>query len=260
MKTTKVKKISKTSKVAAPKAAPAKVMAEKAKAAPSCGCGCESGYCDGHFGKIFFGLLLLLLGLFYLARNLGILPQIDVNFKALWPLLIIAAGFFMVNRKSRASIIIGIFAALVFMLVVAFFVNFQQTKNEFAVDTSMPALRHVVRPKVNSLVPFSSEDVKLNIIAADQVIASPLLVEGSARGAWFFEGSFPVKILDANGQELGSGIAQSQSDWMTENFVPFKASINFTRPTSSAGSLVLEKDNPSGLPENAKQVVVPIKF
>lgn len=92
------------------------------------------------------------------------------------------------------------------------------------------------------------------------VIFSPLTVAGKARGAWYFEASFPVRLLDANGNELAVIPAQAQGDWMTENFVPFKAELDFLPPITETGILVLEKDNPSGLPENADELRIPIKF
>lgn len=89
---------------------------------------------------------------------------------------------------------------------------------------------------------------------------SPLTVTGEARGTWYFEASFPVRIIDEAGTVLGTGIAEAQSDWMTENFVPFKATVNFSVPTTTRGTLILEKDNPSGLPEHANELRIPIRF
>lgn len=91
-------------------------------------------------------------------------------------------------------------------------------------------------------------------------ISSPLTITGKARGTWYFEASFPVKLLDANGNELAVTPAQAQGDWMTENYVPFKAELNFDAPLTATGTLVLEKDNPSGLPENADELRIPVKF
>lgn len=91
-------------------------------------------------------------------------------------------------------------------------------------------------------------------------IASPLIVSGKARGNWFFEASFPVKLVDENGNELANGIATAQSDWMTENFVEFLATLEFSPPQTTTGILILKKDNPSGLPENDKSLIVPVKF
>ncbi|MFA4936917.1 MAG: Gmad2 immunoglobulin-like domain-containing protein [Patescibacteria group bacterium] len=93
-----------------------------------------------------------------------------------------------------------------------------------------------------------------------QLVASPLQVTGEARGTWFFEASFPIRLLDDQGNILAQGIAQAQSDWMTENFVPFVASLTFTKPSSDAGVLVLQKDNPSGLPEYDAQINIPVLF
>jgi len=94
----------------------------------------------------------------------------------------------------------------------------------------------------------------------NEIIKSPLEIRGEARGYWFFEASFPVKLRDENGRELGIGIAQTLSDWMTEDFVPFEATLEFQSPTTSRGVLILEKDNPSGLPEYADELRIPVKF
>ena len=59
---------------------------------------------------------------------------------------------------------------------------------------------------------------------------------------------------------IAASPAQAQGDWMTDNFVPFKVQIEFKKPDTSTGVLVLEKDNPSGLPENAGKIEIPINF
>ncbi len=102
--------------------------------------------------------------------------------------------------------------------------------------------------------------IQITTPKADQVIESPLVIKGKARGSWYFEASFPVKLLDNQGKILAQGIAQAQSDWMTENFVPFVATLTFTKPTSTAGTLILQKDNPSGLPEHDVQISIPLLF
>jgi len=91
-------------------------------------------------------------------------------------------------------------------------------------------------------------------------VTSPLKVTGEARGNWYFEASFPVKLLDANGNLLAVKPAQAGGDWMTENFVPFSVVLDFQKPSTASGTLVLEKDNPSGLPENDDSLRVPIRF
>ena len=91
-------------------------------------------------------------------------------------------------------------------------------------------------------------------------VKSPLHIEGQARGNWYFEASFPLRIVDGNGKTLGSGIAQAQGEWMTTEFVPFVVDLTFTAPITPTGTLILEKDNPSGLPENSHEIRIPVKF
>lgn len=82
-------------------------------------------------------------------------------------------------------------------------------------------------------------------------------VHGSARG-WYFEGSFPVEILDMNGKVLATSPAQAQSDWMTSAPVAFIAKIKV--PTNYIGKaiVILKKDNPSGMKENDASMSFPI--
>ena len=94
----------------------------------------------------------------------------------------------------------------------------------------------------------------------NQVVSSPLVVEGQARGNWYFEASFPVHLVDANGKELTVVPAQAQGEWMTTDFVPFTVELVFSQPTTAAGTLVLKKDNPSGLPEHDDLLRIPVAF
>ena len=102
--------------------------------------------------------------------------------------------------------------------------------------------------------------IRINNPRPNQAIENPLEIRGEARGFWFFEASFPAKLYDGKGNLLGVAIVQAQSDWMTENFVPFRANLEFSFSTTQKGTLVLEKDNPSGLPENADELRIPIAF
>lgn len=106
------------------------------------------------------------------------------------------------------------------------------------------------------------EDAMIRLVTplANDVVASPLTITGLARGNWFFEASFPVHILDATGMELGMVPAIALGEWMTTEFVPFQATLVFATSTTDTGTLVLEKDNPSGLPEHADEHRIPIRF
>lgn len=92
-------------------------------------------------------------------------------------------------------------------------------------------------------------------------ISSPLKISGEARGYWFFEASFPYELQNAKGETIVQGPVPANGDWMTEDFVPFDVSITFPdQAMGSKGTLLLKKDNPSGLPENDDQLIVPVVF
>ncbi len=81
-------------------------------------------------------------------------------------------------------------------------------------------------------------------------------IRGKAAG-WYFEASFPAKVLDKDGKVLWQGPAQAQGDWMTAEFVPFKVLAKVPQTYIGPATLVLEKDNPSGLPENDASISFP---
>lgn len=112
---------------------------------------------------------------------------------------------------------------------------------------------------------IGNELEKTDIIRVDSPrpndnISNPLTILGQARGSWFFEASFPVKIFDSENKQLGQSVAQAETDWMTSDFVSFTAILNFIQPSTKSGYLLLEKDNPSGLIENAEELRIPINF
>jgi hypothetical protein len=90
------------------------------------------------------------------------------------------------------------------------------------------------------------------------VTGKTFTIKGKARGTWYFEASFPVEVLDKNGNRLAAKPAQAQGDWMTQEFVPF--SVELTVPQSYIGpaTIVLHKDNPSGDPAKDASVSYPI--
>lgn len=103
-------------------------------------------------------------------------------------------------------------------------------------------------------------DIFLSSPLPDTRVVSPLIVEGEARGTWYFEASFPVRLLDGNGNEIAVAPAQAQGDWMTEDFVPYMVLLEFAQPSTPNGTLVLQKDNPSGMPENDESLSIPVLF
>ncbi|NTU98692.1 hypothetical protein HGA64_01650 [Candidatus Falkowbacteria bacterium] len=177
---------------------------------------------------------------------------------------------------------IFIFTVLIFLVTVVWAGYFFWRKFSNINTAVKPPQKNIVqlyeqlRHKASSTVATSTKPDEIasttptstlsNLIVVDSpkvndMVASPILISGRARGNWFFEASFPVKLLDADRNVIVQAPAQARGEWMTEDFVPFSLSLAFTVPTSSAsGYLVLENDNPSGLPANSKSLELPVRF
>lgn len=119
----------------------------------------------------------------------------------------------------------------------------------------------------NYTEPGYSDLIRVEKPKEGQSISSPLVVEGVARGQWYFEATFPIILVDWDGKIVAESYAEAQSDWMTENFVPYKGVINFESPYKKGdpdfmkrGVIILQKSNPSGLPQNDAATEIPVVF
>ncbi|MFT3727442.1 MAG: Gmad2 immunoglobulin-like domain-containing protein [Terricaulis sp.] len=87
---------------------------------------------------------------------------------------------------------------------------------------------------------------------------SPLIVTGIAPNNWYFEASFPVRVIDLNNQVLAEGPAQAQSDWTVQGPVQFKAELNFLVLTETHATLVLQEDMPGENKPAPREVRIPV--
>ncbi len=107
----------------------------------------------------------------------------------------------------------------------------------------------------------STTVIQVTSPSSNTAIQSPFKVTGLARGTWYFEGSFPVILIDSKNKILAQGQAIAQNNWMTTELVPFSATLSFPRQTTgSKGFLILKKDNPSGLTKNDAAVEMQVAF
>ena len=94
----------------------------------------------------------------------------------------------------------------------------------------------------------------------NELIISPVKIQGAVVGNWFFEGSMPVKLVDNSGNVIASGQARSEDDWMTDKPVKFTADLEFPSTIASSGYVIISKDNPSGLPKNDGYIKIPVRL
>lgn len=149
------------------------------------------------------------------------------------------------------KIIYWIFGTLTFVILLTVVFVFIFDKNNFN-DTILSDQNQSIEYKDLISVSYPVTNTK---------ITSPLVVTGRARGNWFFEANFPVVLTNWDGLIIAEGIATADGDWMTTDFVPFTATLNFTKPDyGDNGFLILQKDNPSGLSEFDDALEIQIKF
>ncbi|MCF7833920.1 MAG: Gmad2 immunoglobulin-like domain-containing protein [Candidatus Pacebacteria bacterium] len=96
----------------------------------------------------------------------------------------------------------------------------------------------------------SPENIRVLLPFPGAVTGKDFKIIGQAKGVWFFEGSFPVKILDKDQKVLVETYASAEGEWMTEKFVPFTSDIKVPEYYIGPATLVLERNNASGLPEH----------
>jgi len=93
-----------------------------------------------------------------------------------------------------------------------------------------------------------------------EVVTSPLIIEGQARGNWYFEANFSITVEDENGKVLATTVATALDNWMTSDFVPFTATATFDKPATKKGRIILHKANASDLEDKEDSLIVPIYF
>jgi Immunoglobulin-like domain of bacterial spore germination len=152
----------------------------------------------------------------------------------------------------------AIFLAIATLATVFGLLWYEGWFNSFNYQKPTPILVTQV-PTVVPVATSSSEIINVSLPQPYATSSGSLLVSGKARGQWYFEGSFPIQVRDSDNNLIASAIAQAQGEWMTEEFVPFTATLSFASTTyRGPADVVLLKDNPSGLPENEDSVTIPI--
>jgi hypothetical protein len=159
-----------------------------------------------------------------------------------------------VKKENYIKLIPGLIILLIAIFLYYFFVN----------DLIINYYKNSSKQHNNKIDSYTDQDLEnkniIHNISANQVINSPLNINGKASGVWFFEASFPIRLLDSNYKEIAVATAQAKTDWMTTDFVEFETVLNFEKPNTKNGFLVFERYNPSGLPENDEKVYIPIIF
>jgi len=158
-----------------------KIISQKKEDSVCCG-----GRCGFNFGRLFLGIILLVVGLFYLGRNMGIIPDsYNINIWMLWPVLIIYFGLSMIGSRSWLSTLAGAVATFIILVIVMMAV-FMGNINNF--DTA----RNVIIVPVNIARDANAVSGVINIKSG----AGKVYLTGGASG--LVEGSLMTNFADLN--------------------------------------------------------------
>ncbi|MBI3631361.1 MAG: GerMN domain-containing protein [Candidatus Staskawiczbacteria bacterium] len=116
--------------------------------------------------------------------------------------------------------------------------------------------------KTKILPKTNGSNIEVFFPKADEEISTPLEIKGTVFGnRWSgFEGQVgTVKLLDSEGNKLAEGVLKATTDW-TKPSIRFQATLNFISLNIDSGTLVFNNENPSGLPQNNKEFVLPVRI
>lgn len=169
----------------------------------------------------------------------------------------------MKSNRLGISVIVILFAIIV---VGAWYVIATPAYAPSITATSTP-------PAITDTGTSTSENVSTSTAPSDATLPGSVTVSSPAAGAtvgqtfsvtgiapnnWYFEAVLPIQVVDAGGTVIASTPGQAQSDWMVEGPVAFAATITLSSAYSGPANLIIKRDNPSGLPQNDAEIIVPI--
>jgi hypothetical protein len=162
-------------------------------------------------------------------------------------------------KKDYTLVVILSFTTILGVVIALFFYfQNQQLRKQLLVTPPSPVASIASTPSPSPI------SVSLPIVSnplANSVITSPFKVTGTVPAGWMFEGNFPIKLIDSKKKVLVQTVAEEDiaGSWQEDTPASFSATLTFKNATGS-GTLILSKDNPSGLPQNAATFEVPVQF
>lgn len=151
------------------------------------------------------------------------------------------------NKHARSSLVIAVLG-IVTVAVAAVVVTVLGPSRAGAPE----------RPAVsNQNNPVSIAPIALSNLVQNQSVSLPYQINGTAPGGWFFEATFPVRLLGQTNAVILETYAKASGDWMTPGPVAFTISLPANAYHGTA-TLVMSKNNASGEPQNDASVSLPI--
>jgi len=152
--------------------------------------------------------------------------------------------------------------ALIILMIVALRVMSQNKEvcfNPFAKQVSVDNVDKSQAPIIDkSKIEGNKDDLISFSIWPDAKVHGVVSYRGTIKGAYFFEGNILVGIAGMDKKIIFQSNGIAKTDWMTSGPVDFEGNIDFSKAPLGPAYLEIHNDNASGLPENDKNVLIPI--
>ena len=173
--------------------------------------------------------------------------------------MICEKGIILTMSKS-STIIIALLLIIIALLVGLFWVRPAEAPSTPSIITTEPS-DTIPSPTTETSAPAPKplhERVSVTYPKLNASVAKKFTVTGKAPGNWFFEASAPYMLTTPEGDKIAQGHLDAIGDWMTTELVEFKGEVSVNPAYSGPATLVLMKDNPSGMPEHDDSLEIPI--
>lgn len=100
-------------------------------------------------------------------------------------------------------------------------------------------------------------DVIITTPSSGARVTSPVVVEGTAPGDWYFEAQFVGQLRAADGTVLAEAPARARGEWMTEAPVPYRAEFTLDVTQDTPATIVLQEDMPAD-DANPREVMIQV--
>ncbi len=162
------------------------------------------------------------------------------------------------TAKMWMSVAIFLFFVILIMLFLLFAIPTPKSEPLVATTTPQTPVAETPKPAEPAADQPLSARVSVTTPKPKTTVGASFEVKGMAPGNWFFEATFPLQVRDKDGNVVARTFASAQGEWMTTELVGFSSTIHVDTGYTGPATLILLKNNPSGMPEHDDALEIPI--
>jgi len=160
-------------------------------------------------------------------------------------------------KKTKLVTFIIIFAVILIGAIFFYLGQHREPTNQINVNNNPQENINTTEEKLPEILGNKDDLVSFSVVSGS-TISGKMAVSGIVKNAYFFEGNILLNVLDQNKNVLKTGHGSAITDWMTSGPVSFQGIIDTLGLPTGAAYIEIRNDNPSGMPENNKSILIPV--